>query len=73
MFNLLSIIVGGLTLVLALIAFVPLLHWANWLLIPVAAVGLVLGVLSRSTTGRNLNLVVLAICAVRLMIGDGIA
>jgi hypothetical protein len=72
MFNLLSLLIGGITFLLALVAFVPLLGWANWLLIPVAAVGLVLGVLSRSTTGRNLNLVVLGICTVRLMIGNGI-
>ena len=72
MLNLLSLLIGGFTFLFALFAFLPLLGWANWLLIPVGLVGLVLGVLSRANSGRNLNLVVLAICIVRLSMGGGI-
>ena len=72
MLNLLSIGVGGIALILALIAFFPLLGWANWFIVPLAMIGLALGVLSRSTTGRNLNIVVIAVCVIRLMLGGGL-
>jgi hypothetical protein len=72
MFNIASIVIGIVAFLGALVAFIPLLGWANWLLIPVALVGLVLGVMSKSTAGRNLNIVVLVVCALRLMLGGGI-
>ena len=72
MLNLLSIGVGGVALILALIAFFPLLGWANWFIVPLAVIGLALGVLSRSTTGRNLNIVVITVCVIRLMLGGGL-
>ena len=72
MLNLASLIVGFVALLLAIVAFLPLLGWAYWLIIPVAVVGLVLGVLSSSNSGRNLNLVVIVIGVIRLMLGGGI-
>lgn len=72
MFNLASLAIGVVTLLFATVAFLPLLGWANWFLIPLGSVGLLFGVLSRSTSGRNLNLVVLLVCIVRLSIGGGL-
>ena len=72
MFNLASIIIGIVALIGALVAFLPLLGWANWLIIPLAIVGAVVGMLSRSNGGRNLNLLVIVIGVVRLMLGGGI-
>ena len=72
MLNLISLGIGGVTLVMALVAFFPLLGWANWLIVPLAVIGVAIGVLSRSTTGRNLNLVVIGVCVIRLMLGGGI-
>ena len=72
MLNLLSIIVGLVALLLGLFAFFPFLGWAYWLIIPIALVGLGLGVLSGRTGGRNLNLVVIVIGVIRLMLGGGI-
>jgi hypothetical protein len=72
MFNIASLIIGVVALILALIAFVPLLGWANWLIIPLAIIGAIVGMISRSTTGRNLNLIVIVIGVVRLMLGGGI-
>ena len=72
MLNLISIGVGGVALILALVAFFPLLGWANWFIVPLAMIGLAVGVFSRSTTGRNLNIVVIAICVIRLMLGGGL-
>jgi hypothetical protein len=72
MFNLASLIIGSVALVFALIAFIPLLGWANWLIIPLAIIGAVIGMISRGTAGRNLNLFVIVIGIVRLMLGGGI-
>ncbi|HEX8841942.1 MAG TPA: hypothetical protein VF757_06545 [Sphingomicrobium sp.] len=72
MFNLVSLIIGAVALVFALIAFLPLLGWANWLIIPLAIIGAAVGMLSRGTAGRNLNLFVILIGVVRLMLGGGI-
>jgi hypothetical protein len=72
MFNVASLIIGFVALVCAMIAFIPLLGWANWLIIPLAVVGAGVGMVSRSTSGRNLNLFVIVIGVVRLMLGGGI-
>lgn len=72
MLNIASLVIGALALVLAIPAFLPLLGWANWIVIPIAVVGLALGVLSKQTAGRNLNIVVIAIGVIRLMLGGGI-
>jgi hypothetical protein len=72
MFNLVSLIIGLVALVLAVIAFIPLLGWANWFIIPLAIIGAVIGMISRGTAGRNLNLFVILVGIVRLMLGGGI-
>jgi hypothetical protein len=72
MFNIASLIIGVVALVFAIIAFLPLLGWANWLIIPLAVIGAGIGLLSRGTAGRNLNLLVIVIGVVRLMLGGGI-
>ena len=72
MFNLVSLIIGFVALALAAIAFLPLLGWANWLIIPLALIGAAIGMISRSAAGRNLNLLVILVGIVRLMIGGGI-
>lgn len=72
MFNLVSLIIGVVALVFAAIAFIPLLGWANWLIIPLAVIGAGIGAVSTSNTGRNLNLFVIVVGIVRLIIGGGI-
>ena len=37
--NILSILIGLITLVFGLVAFVPLLGWMNWIVIPIGIVG----------------------------------
>jgi hypothetical protein len=70
--NLISTLIGIVALVAALVAFIPLLGWLNWLVIPVAVIGLVIGLLSDKTTGRNVNLVVVVLATLRLFIGGGL-
>ena len=72
MFNIVSLIIGFVALLCAVVAFLPLLGWANWLIIPLAVIGAAVGVISRGTAGRNLNLLVIVIGVVRLMMGGGI-
>ena len=72
MLNLVSLVIGAVALLFAIVAFLPLLGWANWVIIPLALVGAGIGVLSSQKSGRNLNLLVIVIGIVRLMLGGGI-
>ena len=72
MLNIVSLLIGLVALVFGVIAFLPLLGWANWLIIPLAIIGAVVGMLSASNTGRNLNFFVIVLGVVRLMLGGGI-
>jgi hypothetical protein len=70
--NVISVIIGLMALIIALVGFIPLLGWLNWFAIPGAVVGLVLGLMSKKTGGRNINIVVLALAIIRLALGGGI-
>lgn len=72
MLNLLSILFGIVSLVIVIPATIPFLGWANWFALPLIVIGVVLGQISSSNSGRNFNLVVLLIAAVRLTLGGGI-
>ena len=72
MLNVLSILTGLLSLLIVIPSQIPLLGWGNWFALPVVVVGIVLGALSRSNSGRNFCLVVFAIAVVRLMLGGGL-
>ena len=71
MLNVISLLIGAVALVSGILAFLPLLGWAYWLIVPIALVGLVIGMMSDRNTGRNLNLVVIVVGIARLMIGGG--
>jgi hypothetical protein len=72
MLNLVSLIIGFVSLVFAVVAFIPLLGWANWLVVPLAIIGAAIGVMSRGSAGRNLNIFVIIVGVLRLMLGGGI-
>lgn len=72
MLNLVSLIIGVVALICGAVAFLPLLGWAYWLIIPLAVIGAGIGALSQGTAGRNLNLIVILIGVVRLSLGGGI-
>lgn len=71
MLNLISILIGILAFLFAIIAFIPLFGWAYWVIIPLAMLGLLIGFLSDKTTGRNLNFLIVLIGAFRLFLGGG--
>ena len=54
MLNVISIIVGLVALVCAAMAFLPLLGWANWLIIPLAVIGAALGMAARGTAATSI-------------------
>lgn len=70
--NLISVLVGLVALLIALVGIVPLLGAANYLAIPIAVVGAAIGVLSGHKSGRNFNLFVIVIGVIRLFLGGGL-
>ncbi len=72
MLNIVSYILGIVSLVIVIPATIPLLGWANWLALPLIVLGVILGALSSTNGGRNFCLIVGLIAAVRLSIGGGI-
>ena len=70
--NLLSLLLGIVALLLAILSLFPVLGWGNWIVLPIALVGAALGALSNSNSGRNLCLVVIVVAILRLMLGGGI-
>lgn len=74
MLNILSLLTGAVAFLIALIGIlpIPLLPLVNWIAFPIAIVGLVFGLLSSGTAGRNLNIVVLVISGLRLFLTGGL-
>lgn len=72
MLNILSILIGLLSLVIVIPAQLPLLGALNWIALPIVVVGIVLGALSSSNGGRNFCLLVFVIAVIRLMLGGGL-
>jgi len=72
MLNIISILIGLVSLVIVIPAQIPLLGWGNWLALPLVVIGVVVGALSSKNGGRNFCLVIFAVAVVRLMLGGGI-
>ena len=72
MLNLVSILIGLVALLLAIPSALPFLGAGNWIVLPIAIVGIGIGALSRSNHGRNFCLVVFVVACLRLMLGGGI-
>lgn len=74
MLNIVSILLGLFALLFALVGVIPfpLIPLLNWIAFPIALVGAVIGMLSSSNTGRNLNFVILAISGFRLLLTGGL-
>ena len=72
MLNVISILIGVVALMLAIPSTIPLLGWGNWLVLPIALVGVLVGVFSSKQSGRNFCLIVFAIACLRLIVGGGI-
>ena len=71
MLNIVSILIGLVALLFAIPGLIPLFGWINWMVIPIALLGAGLGALSSRNGGRNLNVLVLIVGALRLFLGGG--
>ncbi|RJY08039.1 hypothetical protein [Aurantiacibacter aquimixticola] len=71
MLNVVSILIGLLSLVIVIPSQIPFLGWGNWFALPLVVVGIVIGQLSSSNSGRNFCLIIAAIAAIRLILGGG--
>ncbi len=72
MANIIAFVLGLIALVLAIVGFIPLLGWLNWLIIIIAGIGAAFGAMSDKNSGRNFCFVVMAVCAFRLWLGGGL-
>lgn len=76
-----SLVWGIVALLWMVLAFIPLLGWGNWFLIPfavlgavIAAIGLLLtraGSRGRAKAGLVINIVVIVVACLRLSLGGG--
>ena len=71
MMYLISKIIGIIALLIMIVGLFPLLGWLNWIVIPIAVLGMLLGAFSRNNGGVNLNGIVLIVAIIRLFIGGG--
>lgn len=77
-----SLLWGIASLIWMLVAFVPLLGWGNWFMLPFAGVGLIVAALAyllsgptgkgRAKVGLLLNVIAITLGLFRLVIGGGI-
>jgi len=72
MLNIISALVGLVTLILMIPAILPVVGILNWLLVPMALFGALIGMLSSRNSGRNFCLFVAGFGALRLFLGGGI-
>ncbi len=72
MLNILSALIGLFALILMIPATIPFLGAFNWLFVPIALVGALVGMMSSRNGGRNFCLLVAAFGALRLFLGGGI-
>ncbi|KRG75628.1 membrane protein [Stenotrophomonas ginsengisoli] len=76
-----SLVWGIVALLWMLLAFIPLLGWGNWFMIPFAAVGAIIAAIGllftrsenrgRARTGLILNGIAIVVGVVRLGLGGG--
>lgn len=70
--KLIGSLLGIISLVIMLVAFIPLLGWINWINIPIAIVGLIFSSLVDSRGGKTMCSVALIFGILRLIFGGGI-
>ena len=55
-----------------IIGLIPMLGMLNWVVIPLALLGVIFGIFSKNTGGLTLNGIVLIVAIIRLIAGGGI-
>jgi hypothetical protein len=74
MFNILSFLIGLVAALFALVGIlpIPLLPLVNWIALPIAIIGAIIGMLSSGTAGRNLNILIIIIAGARVLLTGGL-
>ena len=72
MLNILSWLFGIVGLIIVIPATIPFLGWANYFAMPFLILGIILGFLSSSTSGRTFCIIIMIISIIRLVLGGGI-
>jgi hypothetical protein len=70
--NATSTVVGMVAGILAILGFVPLLGYLNWVALFLTILGITLGLYAVKSTGITVNFVVLVVAVLRLLMGGGI-
>jgi hypothetical protein len=70
--NAISIVIGVLCAPIMFVGLIPLLGWMQWIMLPGAALGAILGAFARNKAGLMINLIVLGVGMFRLFMGGGI-
>ncbi|WP_400191120.1 hypothetical protein [Hymenobacter sp. B81] len=70
--NIISTLWGIVVLLLTILALFPFLGWANWFILVLAVIGLIIGAFGKHKTGMLLNGLAIVIACLRLSIGGGI-
>ncbi len=70
--KLIGFLFGLISLLLAFIAFFPLLGWLNWLFIPFAILGVIISSITNSSGGKTMSIAAIIVGMLRLMLGGGI-
>lgn len=78
--GIIGLIWGIVSLILAFVLLIPLLGWANWIIMPFITVGIVISILAGAnpdtktlgTVGIVLNSCAFVICVLRLALGGGV-
>jgi hypothetical protein len=62
---------GIFSIIVIFFAFLPLLGWMNWSVIPFALVGLVISITGTATAKRSwrLGIVAIALCCIAIIVG----
>jgi len=69
--QIISLVLGVVSVIIMCVAFIPLLGWLNWINIPLAVIGLVLGVIGVTIIrfGRAIGIAGIVLCLIAILFG----
>ncbi|PZU59066.1 MAG: hypothetical protein DI547_07440 [Sphingobium sp.] len=71
MLNILSAFIGLIALIMMIPTIIPFTGWINWIIVPIALFGALVGLMSSRSAGQNFCLLVAGLGVLRLFLGGG--